>query len=619
MNTPLSFRNLCMGRVKFDVMGTHSLVLCRYALLLVFLLGGETLNVISHAQTSYGSVVGTITDPSGASVVGAKVTLKNNGTDSTQTTTTGSSGNYTFANLTPGTYSVTASRSGFKAVESNSIDVQIGGATRADIALQVGNDTQTITVNASAAQLQADSPTLGGVIEGSQVVEAPLNGRNVNNLLDFIPGVVPGGGTQGSTMSNWGGISNSQAAGQTQCLAYGNYQIGGAFSGQSLFFVDGVESNISENNVNTLVPTQDAVQEFRVATNDVSAEFGGYGGGVIQISTKSGTNVFHGSAYEYVRNNDLDANDWFSNHEGLGNAPLHQNQYGANLGGPAWKNKLFFFFSWEHESLVSAVPTSATVPTTAELAGDFSSDPQTIYCPAVGNYACTPGQPFPGNKLTYIDPTAQAIAELETPKESRVAQTPFTTNIFANAPIEGFQDQYNARIDANLGKDNVFARYTFWNPHNGDSDPFGTLTGAGPTGNYTQEAVLGDSHTFNPTTLADLRLSYIENYNFQYPLSDGFNMSKIGPAYGAIQSESENHEGLLPGLGIQGYGIGAEALAALLEQQRLGSQRKHHQNPGQTHHQNRGDLETGALGELPQQPGTQHLCISILYCFIGDR
>jgi hypothetical protein len=504
-----------------------------------------------QAQTSYGTVVGTVTDSTGAHVLGAKVTLKNSGTNATAITTTGNGGNYNFINLNPGSYSVSVSQKGFKSSTIDQVDVQIGGATRVDVTLEVGNVAETVTVTGASSDLHTDSATLEGVIEGQQVLEAPLNGRDVNNLLDFVPGVTPGGGTQGNTMAN-GGSGNFQAGGQTQAIAYGNYQIGGAFSGQSLFFIDGVGSNIAENNVNTLVPTQDAVQEFRVSTNNVSAEFGGYGGGVIQISTKSGTNSFHGNAYEYFRNTDLDANDWFSNHESLGRSTLHQNQFGANIGGPALKNKLFFFFSWEHESVISASPGSWTVPTTAELNGDFSADPQIIYDP-------TTGKPFPGNSIAgRIDPTALTIAKLETPAESRVTQTPFTTNFYASAPIEGYQDQYNARVDASVGKDNLFARYTFWNPHNGISDPFGTKTGAGPTGNYTQEGVFGDNHIFNPTTVAELRLSYLENYNFQYPLSDGFDMSSISAAYGTIESESEDKEGLLPGLGIQGYGIGAE-------------------------------------------------------------
>jgi len=523
------------------------------ALLLLTLLTGITWTTSIHAQTSYGSIIGSVTDPSGAVVPDAQVSLTNTGTNVTQVATTSGSGTYSFVNLNPGTYSATVSKANFESFTQNAIDVQVGGATRVNVALTVGNVGETVTVTASQAQLQTDSASLGGVVEGRQVVESPLNGRNVNNLLDFVPGVVPGGGTQGSTMAN-GGSGNFQAGGQTQAIAYGNYQIGGGFSGQSLFFVDGVGTNIAENNVNTLVPTQDAVQEFRVQTNNVSAEFGGFAGGVVQISTKSGANEFHGNAYEYFRNTALDANDWFSNHTGLGKSPLHQNQFGANLGGPIWKNKAFFFFSWEHESLISASPINATVPITAELNGNFAGDPQIIYDP-------TTHAPFPGNQIptNRIDATALKIVQLETPDQSRVTQTPFTTNFFASAPIEGYQDQYNARVDWNpTAKDSMFFRYTFWNPHNGDSDPFGTKTGAGPTGNYTQIGAFAENHTFNATTIGELRLSYLENYNFQYPLSNGYDMSTISPTYGTIQTESQNHQGLLPGLGIQGYGIGAE-------------------------------------------------------------
>lgn len=524
-----------------------------FALLVVCLLLSAAGASRLGGQTSYGTLVGTVTDSTGSSVFGASVTLKSDGTDAILKTTTSEGGTYSFINLNPGSYTLTVSQQGFQSSRRSKVDVQIGGFTRVDITLRVGDVTQTMTVTSAAGDLHTDSATLDGVIEGLQVVEAPLNGRNVNNLLDFLPGVIPGGGTQGSTMAN-GGSGNFKAGEQTQAIAYGNYQIGGAFSGQSLFFIDGVGSNIAENNVNTLVLTQDAVQEFRVSTNNVSAEFGGYGGGVIQISSKSGTNVFHGNAYEYFRNTDLDANDWFSNHDNLGRSSLHQNQYGVNLGGPVMKNKFFFFCSWEHESLLSDSPTAATVPTTSELSGDFSGDPQIIYDPNTG-------QPFPGNRIPSgrIDNTASTILKLETPDESRVMQTPFTTNFYASAPIKGYQNQFNARIDANAGQtDTLFARYTFWNPHNQPSDPFGTKTGAGPTGNTTQEGVLGDTHIFNATTIADVRLSYLENYNFQYPLSDGFDMSSINANYGRIQLQSENQEGLLPGLGIQGYEVGAE-------------------------------------------------------------
>ena len=262
-----------------------------FVVLFALLIGSGGIRLL-HAQTSYGSVVGTVTDSGGLSIVGAKVTLKSLGTNATQTASTGSGGNYGFTNLNPGPYSVSVSQSGFQSFTRSQVDVQIGGSARVDVALKVGNVAETVTVTAAQAQMQTDSASLSGVIEGQQILEAPLNGRNVDNLLDFVPGVIPGGGTQGSTMAN-GGSGNFQAGGQTQAIAYGNYQIGGSFSGQSLFFIDGAGSNIPENNVNALVPTQDAVQEFRVSTSLVSAEFGGFGGGVIEISTKSGTNKFH--------------------------------------------------------------------------------------------------------------------------------------------------------------------------------------------------------------------------------------------------------------------------------------------------------------------------------------
>ncbi len=518
-----------------------------YVWIVILAISSAVSTGVAKAQTSYGSVVGTVTDAGGALIGGVQVRLTNKGTNAEQGTVTSSAGTYTFINLNPGSYRVTVSHPGFKASTAEEVDVRIGGTTRADLTLEVGDLTQSVTVTGATADLQADTPSLGGVIEGVQVQEAPLNGRNVNNLLDFVPGVVPGGGTSGSTVANGG---TGQVSANTQAISYGNYQIGGAFSGQSLFFIDGVGSNIAENNVNTLVPTQDVVQEFRVSTNNVSAEFGGYGGGVVEISTKSGTNQFHGNAYEYFRNTALDANDWFSNNAGLGKVPLHQNQYGANLGGPVLKNKLFFFFSWEHESLSSATPASYVMPTTAELNGDFSADPQLIYDPATG-------QPFPGNSIAgRIDPAALKILQLETPKQSMVKQTPYVNNTFVSVPAIGVQTQYNARVDATLGKDTVFARYSFWNPHNESVDPFGNKTGAGPTGNFTQEGVLGDNHVFSPTSIAEVRLSYLENYNFQDPLSNGFNMSTINSQWGAIPGASGLSNYSLPALAIQGYSVG---------------------------------------------------------------
>jgi Carboxypeptidase regulatory-like domain len=538
-------------------------------LLLVLGMAGRT----TMAQNNYGAIVGTVTDATGADVPGTTVILKSAATNAIQTVVSGNGGTYSFLNLNPGTYTETFSHNGFESVTRDQVDVTIGGNTRVDAALPVGNVSENVTVSAnSQVALQTDTSSLGGLVSGQQVEEAPLNGRDVNNLLDFIPGVVPGGGTAGNTVAN-GGSGSFQVGTQTQAIAYGNYQIGGGFSGQSLFFIDGVLSNIPENNVNSLVPTQDSVQEFRVSTNNVTAEFGGFGGGVVQIATKQGTNKFHGTAYEYFRNTSLDANDWFDNHYGNPRQPLHQNQYGGNINGPIIKNKLFFFFSFEREPVTSGGLDTFTVPTSAQLTGDFSAftaenisatNPtgQILYNPATG----APYQGCSGTQVnvicsTLLDATALALLKLEYP----LANTPgldngTVNNFIGSAPITGAQNQFDTRVDYNLGKtDQIFAKYTFWNPHNGDSDPEGTKVGAGPTGNTTTEAAVGDNHVFNPSTIAELRLSWLENYNFQVPLSNGFNMSTINPNYAAIQSQVvNNHQGLLPGLGFQSYSGGAE-------------------------------------------------------------
>jgi hypothetical protein len=544
---------------------------------LAVLLGvlGTVWGVSAYGQTNFGTIVGTVTDTTGAAVPGALVVLKNDGTNATQKATAGSGGTYTFSNLTPGLYDVSVTLKGFKSITRSQVDVTIGGTARVDASLPAGDVTQTVTVEAdSATALQTDTSSLGGVVEGRQVLESPLNGRNVNNLLDFIPGVVPGGGTSGNTLAN-GGSGNFQAQSQTQAIAYGNYQIGGGFSGQSLFFIDGVLSNVPENNVNSLVPTQDSVQEFRVSTNNVTAEFGGFAGGVVQISTKQGTNRFHGSAYEYFRNTIFDANDYFSKHDGPGGgalprSPLHQNQYGANLGGALIKDKLFFFFSFEREKVTSADLETFTVPTAAQLSGDFSafSSTQFLFNPATSApYACNGVANTLCNGTNgpnQIDPTALKLLKLEYPLPNQtpsVQNNNGTANNFVHSgPIIGAQNQFNARVDYNAGKsDQVFARYTFWNPHNGNSDPEGTMVGSGATGNTTTEAVVGDNHIFNPSTLADLRLSYLENYNYQVPLSNGFNQGLINANYGALQAQQvNNHQGLLPGIGLQNYSGGAE-------------------------------------------------------------
>src|SRR5512146_1034558 len=265
------------------------------------------LAVGTVAQVRFGSVVGLVDDTSGAVISGATVKLTNLSTNETRTMQTSSAGTLAFPNLIPGTYKVEVQMSGFKQFIQEKVEVQIDVATRVNAALQVGNVNESVVVTSEAPPLQTDSASLGTVIPQREIQSIPLSGRNVNNMLTLVPGVVAQGGTYGNAASN-------QANGaRTNAIGFGNYSIGGGFRNQSSFFVDGVSSNAVAGNLNALIPSQDIVQEFRVATNNVSAEYGSYAGGVVNLTTKSGTNTFHGSAYEYLRNKVLNANDYFTN------------------------------------------------------------------------------------------------------------------------------------------------------------------------------------------------------------------------------------------------------------------------------------------------------------------
>jgi Carboxypeptidase regulatory-like domain/TonB dependent receptor len=484
------------------------------------------------AQVRFGSVVGTVSDSSGAAMSGAKVQITNLGTNETRTTQSGSAGTYAFPNLNAGVYRVDVEMQGFKRFTQDRVEVQVDVATRVDPVLPVGNVTESVLVTTEAPPLQTDSASLGTTIGQKEVESIPLSGRNVNNMLTLVPGVVAQGGTYGNAASN-------QANGaRTNAIGFGNYAIGGGFGNQSSFFVDGVSSNAVAGNLNALIPSQDIVQEFRVATNNVSAEYGSYAGGVINLTTKSGTNTFHGTAYEYLRNKVLNANDYFTNRQGLPRPALVQNQFGATLGGPLVKNRTFFFGAFEREPIRSATQVQFfTVPTAAELAGDFSAPGlPTIYDP-------TTGQQFQCNGVLNVicpnrlDQAAVNIMTLNYPRPN--VSGALTRNFVTQTKIGGENDQYNIRLDDRLSdKNNLFGRYTYWKADSNPYDSWGTHTqGQGHTGLYTHEAVVGDTHAFNSSTILDVRLAYLRVFQHEFPDSSGVDLSQIGPGWAALNGQ----------------------------------------------------------------------------------
>ena len=314
-------------------------------------------NAPLSAQTSFGSILGMVTDPSGGIIAGATVTLTNIGTSERRTAATDATGGYRFVSLIPGQYRVEIEMSGFKRLTREPIAVEVQSAVRVDAVMQIGSINEVVEVTAQTPLLQTENTSLSQIIEGRTIQEMPLNGRNVLNLVALVPGVVP----QGQSMGNPTGLN---------IFAWGNYQIGGGMANQGASYLDGGPLNVNYANLTALVPTQDAISEFRVQTNNLSAEFGRFSGGVINLSTKSGSNAFHGSVYEYLRNKSLNANNFFNNRAGIPRPAFTQNQYGANLGGPIIKDKSFFFFGWEGFGLRQGLPYTWTVPTLAMRAGE---------------------------------------------------------------------------------------------------------------------------------------------------------------------------------------------------------------------------------------------------------
>jgi hypothetical protein len=359
------------------------------ALVLCFALFFSPLVLFSplvHGQSTYGSIQGTVTDASGAAIPQARVTITNKDTGETQNQMTGDAGLYSFVNLVPGTYSISAEKTGFKRVSQENVVVLVQQTTRVDLPLAVGEATETITVSSQAPLLQPETSSLGQVVEQRNANELPLNGRNIFNLVEVAPSVVLQGGSGGT------------ATGQNP-FSWGNFQIGGAFANQSAEYLDGQPLNIGYINLPILIPTQDSIGEFKVQTNNLGPEWGKVAGGVLNLSTKSGSNAFHGEVYEYIRNKVLNANDWFANNSRLVRPPFTQNQFGGNIGGRVIRDKSFFFFQYEGFRLRQGQTFTETVPTAAERNGDVS--------------ALVPLSAVPGNQI--VEPCAGRQPAMHTP------------------------------------------------------------------------------------------------------------------------------------------------------------------------------------------------------------
>src|SRR6266852_7803294 len=331
------------------------------------LVGGMVLSAgLLHAQVDTGSITGTVKDASGAVVSGAKVTLTNEGTGAALTTTTTSDGVYKFSPVRIGNYKIDATAQGFQTVSQTHVIVNVGANVLVDFTLKPGSGTETIEVTAALPALQTQDASVGQVVDSRNVNNLPLNGRNFTFLAQLAAGV------------------NSPQADTRGNAATGAFAANGNRPAQNNYMLDGVDNNSDTvdflNGTNFVVlPPLEAIQEFKVQTSDFSAEFGRSGAAVLNATIKSGTNNFHGAAWEFFRNDKLDAADYFENAGGIKKGALRQNQFGFTAGGPVvipkvfdGRNKVFFFGDYEGFRRVQGTILTGSVPTAAERASGYT-------------------------------------------------------------------------------------------------------------------------------------------------------------------------------------------------------------------------------------------------------
>lgn len=470
---------------------------------------GIVLSVLAFAQSPSGGVNGTVTDPTGSVVAGVSLRLVNQGTGIISTATTNASGVYAFMNVLPGMYSLEAERSGFKTSSVDGLRVDVNLTVTLDLRLAVGQVAETVQVTAEAPLLQTSSSELGTVIGRHAIENLPMNGRNFTEMTLLVPGVSP--------------VNTAQEWGSTVALpgsAWIKPSVDGQWNRSNLFLLDGMINNEGETAGYSILPSLDAIQEFKVETHNDKAEYGLVMGGTVNIATKSGTNALHGSAFEYLRNQLFNSRDPFTDitTDPAGNivptspGTFHQNQFGATLGGPVQipglydgRQKTFFFFSYDGWRYRQAQSSLYHVPTTAELAGDFSAWPVQIYDPATTRPdPANPGEflrdPFPGNIIpsNRISPMmVQTLKFLYDAPNLPISsyETGFN-NLLNNRSNENDSNAIQVRVDHHISSNaNLFFRYNYFNQWDLAPD---SLKNGGFDHHKPAQAALGWDQLFSP-------------------------------------------------------------------------------------------------------------------------
>jgi len=543
------------------------------------------LSTFTFAQEFRATLTGQVTDPSQGGIADAKVTATNTATNEKSQAVTGADGNYTIPFLVPGKYNISVEKAGFKTTERDNIELRVADKVTVNLQMEVGQITESVTVSGTPPLLEEATASRGEVIDNVRVTQLPLNGRNPVNFTNLTPGVIFNGNPQFTRpFDNGDNI---------------NFSINGGLQQTNNFLLDGQPDNAitdtttdrtrAVNNV-AYIPTVDAVQEFRVMTNFYDAQYGRTGGGVINITTKSGTNDFHGTGYEFLRRYWLDANNISANAAGrpryavdpatgknLGGHKL--DQYGTEITGPVWiphvyngRNKTFFSFGVENYIEGAPMPTLTSVPSLAERQGDFSKAGVSIYNPfatavnpnfnpSAGNSATNPQYirpQFSGNVIpqNLWNPVGLAIMK-SFPAPNFGSPDAVVNNYLVSPNIS--QDHFRnwiARVDQSIGQnERMFFRYA----HNRRDQFDNTANGFPPPGMDAQDplirlndnAVVDSTTVLNPTTILDVRLGYTRFIQAAYRTQvTGYDITQLGfPASFAAQRFTNQP----PAIEVAGY------------------------------------------------------------------
>lgn len=539
----------------------------------VFLFFLLLIPVIAAAQGYFGTISGVLTDSSGAVIPGAKVTLVDQNKGFHFSATSDSDGRYLYRSIPPGVYTVTVEMAGFAKTERTNITVNVGENPTADLTLRVASANQTVEVHSQDQQLHAEDATTGLTINRKFINDLPLVDRYVMDLAMLTPGVTE---------------ADDQCA--TNCTGT-NFVSNGSRNSTADILMDGASVTNYEPNGGvtqaTYTPSPEAVDEFRVEQSNFSAEYGFSGGSVVNMVTRSGTNEFHGSLYDFVRNTLTDANNWFNNLNGIPLPPVHRHNFGGTLGGPIFKNKTLFFFDYDGTRQTTAGTYQAGVPSDAERTGDFGElcaaqggtfdgtgmcsvaagqlwDPYTgtyvnndqgagavrnafipynniaaYSSPGNPNLAGTPYQlaPGPGN---LIDPVAQQLMQLFPEPTPNMANATIYDNWIASGASSSPNDQWDLKIDQRFSQKNLLSvRYSHeWNSYVAFNcfGNFADPCAGGPNNGSAHVFTLNDTHTFSPTLLLTGTFGFtrgaerISAYNGDGGVTDP--LSKLGfPAY----------------------------------------------------------------------------------------